>query len=41
MEECIGKKRKLVLAESVLNVVVDLDSKSRRLNDNVVAGKLA
>ena len=39
VEECIG--RKLVLVESVLNVVVDLDSKSRRLNDGVVAGKLA
>ena len=41
MEECIGKGRKLLLVESVLNVVVDLDSKSRRLNDSVVAGKLA
>ena len=41
MEECTRKERKLVLVESVLNVVVDLDSKSRRLNDNVVAGKLA
>ena len=30
-----------MLVQSVLNVVVDLDSKSRRLNDGVVAGKLA